>query len=38
MDVSMPQTGDNSMRLDFLFVILAASLIDLRLLAKKRIN
>lgn len=35
---SMPSTGDNSLRIDFLFVAMLASLVGLRLMAKKRIN
>lgn len=35
---NMPSTGDNSLRIDFLFMMMAASLVALRLLAKKRIN
>ena len=35
---NMPSTGDNSMRIDFLFVVMLASFIGLRLMAKKRIN
>ena len=34
----MPSTGDNSMRIDFLFVVMLVSLVGLRLMAKKRIN
>jgi len=34
----MPSTGDNSLRIDFLFVVMLASLIGLRLMAKRRIN
>lgn len=37
-NVSLPQTGDNSLRIDFLFVAMLASLVGLRLMAKKRIN
>jgi len=34
----MPSTGDNSLRIDFLFVAMLVSLCGLRLMAKKRIN